>query len=208
MHPHTHNSLWLPSLDGGQVKNFSAGEIISRPDKTANQFFIVQRGQARIFLCADSKELTIGYLKPNSIYVTHTRAWIAAMETTEIMSWPIRQLQALMSAKPELAVAAMQEIGTMLHNTIDIVEDLAFRSVESRLARYLLVEYRQQQQRTIKLSGNTEILASLLGTSRQTLSTLINRLIKDEILQRAERQHITLLNLEHLEQLAQRMSAS
>lgn len=208
MHPHTHNSLWLPPLDEGQANSFSAGEIISRPDKTANQFFIVQQGQARIFLCADSKELTIGYLKPNSIYVTHTRAWIEAMETTSIMSWPIRQLQALMSVKPELAVAAMQEIGTMLHNTIDIVEDLAFRSVESRLARYLLVEYRQQQQRTIKLSGNTEILASLLGTSRQTLSTLINRLIKDEILQRAVRQHITLLNLAHLEQLAQRMSAS
>jgi CRP-like cAMP-binding protein len=206
MHPHS--NLWLPPLDEGQAKSFSAGEIISRPDKTANQFFIVQQGQARIFLCADSKELTIGYLKPNSIYVTHTRAWIEAMESTRIMSWPIRQLQALISVKPELAVAAMQEIGTMLHNTIDIVEDLAFRSVEARLARYLLLEYRQQQQRTVKLSGNTEILASLLGTSRQTLSTLLNRLIKDEVLQRASRQHVTLLNLEYLEQLAKRVSAS
>lgn len=206
MHPPS--SLWLPPLDEGQTNSFNAGEIISRPDKTSNQFFIVQQGQARIFLCADNKELTIGYLKPNSIYVTHTRAWIEAMETTQIMSWPLRQLQAVIAMKPELAVAAMQEIGTMLHNTIDIVEDLAFRSVESRLARYLLLEYRQQQQRTIKLSGNTEILASLLGTSRQTVSTLINRLIKDAVLQRAERQHLTLLNLDYLAQLAQRMSAS
>jgi len=196
------NSDWLPKLDEGQAKVYTAGEIIFRPDKTSNRFFIVQSGQARIFLGAEDKEFTIGYLKPRSLYVTHTRAWIEAMTTTEIMSWPIKQLKMLMSTQPELAITAMQEIGSILHNTIDIIEDLAFRSVESRLARYLLMEYHQQQQLTIELSSNTEILASLLGTSRQTLSTLINQMIKTGTLERVDRRHLTLLNISHLERLA------
>ncbi|ALG68842.1 Crp/Fnr family transcriptional regulator [Beggiatoa leptomitoformis] len=206
MHP-SHN-IWLPTLEEGQARVYVAGEIISRPEKTADQFFVIQQGQARVFLCADNKELTIGYLKPNSIYVTHTRAWIEAVTDTEIMSWPIRQLKALMSVKPEIAVSAMQEIGTMLRNTLDIIEDLAFRSVEARLARYLLMEYNEQKQTTIKLIGNTEILASLLGTTRQTFSTIINRMIKEGILNRADRQCLTLLNLTYLAQLAKGMSAS
>lgn len=206
-HPSNHH-VWLPTLEEGKVQQYKAGEIMFHPAKSPDQFFIIQHGQARIYLSADSKELTIGYLKPSNVYVTHTRGWIQAMSETEIMIWPIRQLKAMMSSKPELAVAAMQEIGLMLHNTIDIIEDLAFRSVESRLARYLLVEYRQQKQLTITLSGNTEILASLLGTSRQTLSTLINRMIKDGIFERVERQTVTLLNLPRLEQLASGMSAS
>ncbi len=196
------NSVWLPSLPDGQAKTFQAGEIISQPTQAVNQFFILRNGQARIFLCGDQKELTIGYLKPDSIYVTHTRAWIEAMTETEIMCWPLRQLKALITARSELAVTAMQEIGGLLHNTIDIIEDLAFRSVESRLARYLLLEHEQQQSNMIQLSGNTEILASLLGTSRQTLSTIINRMIKEGILQRAGRQTLVLINLNYLSELS------
>ncbi len=205
MHPH---HAWLTALCEGQRNHFNAGEIISRPEKDSNQFFVLMRGQARILLYADHKELTIGYLNPNSIYVTHTRAWILATTETEIMSWHLRHLQAVITAQPEMAVAAMREIGVMLRNSLDIIEDLAFRSVESRLARYLLVEYRQQKQNTVKLVGNTELLASLLGTSRQTLSTLMNRMIKEKIVCRCGRQSLTLLDIQYLEQLARGMSAS
>ncbi|WP_353570643.1 Crp/Fnr family transcriptional regulator [Candidatus Albibeggiatoa sp. nov. BB20] len=145
-----HNSnAWLAELSEGQTQSYIAGEIISYPDKTANRFFIVQTGQARIFLWADNKELTIGYLRENSLYVTHTRAWIKAMSETQITSWPLSQLKKLMTMRPEFAIEAMQEIGMMLHNTIDIIEDLAFRSVESRFARYLLTEYHQQKSTKI-----------------------------------------------------------
>ncbi|WP_353570642.1 helix-turn-helix domain-containing protein [Candidatus Albibeggiatoa sp. nov. BB20] len=56
--------------------------------------------------------------------------------------------------------------------------------------------------------GNTEILASLLGTSRQTLSTLMNRMIKDKILKRVNRQYLILLDIPYLEALMVGVSAS
>ncbi|EIJ43259.1 cAMP-binding protein [Beggiatoa alba B18LD] len=201
-------SDWLPALTEGITKTYQTGEIICRPEKSADQFFIVQQGEARIYLCTDNKELTIGYLKPNSIYVTHTRAWIEAMTETTIKIWSISQLKTIITLNANIALSAMQEIGTMLRNTLDIIENLAFRSVESRLAYYLLLEYHQQKQTTITITGNTEILASLLGTSRQTLSTILNRLIKDNVIQRTDRQRLTLLKLDYLEQLATGMSAS
>ena len=147
---HSSANTWLPELPSGQKSHYQAQTIISRPSNTADQFFLVEDGQARIFLCADDgKELTLGYLKPQSIYVTHTRAWIEAVVDTTTTSWHLRQLQALLATKPDIAVSAMQEIGVILRNAIDIIENLAFRSVESRLARYLLVEYSQQNQTTI-----------------------------------------------------------
>jgi len=200
--------LWLSELSKGQTRHYVKGDIVFRPDKTENRFFIMQTGLARIFLCTDNKELTIGYLRENSLYVTHTRAWIEAMSEVQITSWPLSQLKNLMTVRPEFAIASMQEIGGMLHNTIDIIEDLAFRSVESRFARYLLTEYHQQKSTTIEVMGNTEILASLLGTSRQTLSTLMNRMLKDKVLERVDRRYLVLVDIPYLENLVAGMSAS
>ncbi|MDO6805003.1 helix-turn-helix domain-containing protein, partial [Wenyingzhuangia sp. 1_MG-2023] len=55
---------------------------------------------------------------------------------------------------------------------------------------------------TIQLTGQTELLASLLGTSRQTLSTLLNRMIRDGLVARPDRQHLILLDTQRLQQLA------
>jgi len=205
---HFDKKSWLTQLDKEETQCYQPGEIICYPERAANDFFILQSGQARVYLSTDAKELTISNLRPNNLYVTHTRAWIEAMTEVKLTRWPLSQLKTLITLQPEYALAAMQEIGVMLHNSIDIIEDLAFRSVESRFARYLLTEYYQQNQTTIELMGNTEILASLLGTSRQTLSTLINRMLREGVLQRIDRKHVSLLKIADLEKLVAGMSAS
>ncbi|MCY0967418.1 Crp/Fnr family transcriptional regulator [Parathalassolituus penaei] len=204
MHPDSSQMAraWLEPLTGGIQRFFDAGEVISRPDSGDNRLFRLQTGSARIFLTGEQRELTLGCLNPGCVYVTHTRAWVAALESCSTISWPLDQLTRLITDSPELAVQALREVGLMLHQAINLIEDLAFRSVESRLARYLLLELDNQGGHLLRLPGNTGLLASLLGTSRQTLSTVINRLIRDGLLERPDRHHLLVLDSRLLQQLA------
>lgn len=200
-HPPT-TPAWLDPLGSGIRRQFAAGAMISRPDPDDNRLFRIERGSARICLAADQRELTLGCLKPGSIYVTHTRAWVEALEPVELTSWPVSALTAVLTESPELAISALREVGMMLHQAINLIEDLAFRPVEARFARYLLLEQDNQQSANIQLAGSTELLASLLGTSRQTLSSLINRLIRDGVVARPDRFHLAILDQSTLQLLA------
>ena len=204
--PDSQQQHWIQQLPEGTEKPFRTGDMLSRPDCGPDQVFLLKEGSARICLSGEQKELTLGWLKAGSIYVPHTRAWVEALSPGCIVSWPIGQLHELISTRPELALVALREVGMMLHQATNLIEDLAFRPVESRLARYLLLEHSDQnagpKDDIIELTGHTELLASLLGTSRQTLSTLLNRLIKEGVLQRPDRRHLQLINIPRLQELS------
>ncbi len=95
-----------------------------------------------------------------------------------------------LSALPEAAPVVIRVLAQSLGNAMQIIEDLAFRDVEGRLARFLdgmllrkgeLVDARSWR---LPLELNTEDIAQLLGTTRQTLSSLIARLTREGILER------------------------
>lgn len=195
-------SDWMAELPGGRRRRFGAGEAISRPGDGPDRLFVLDEGLARICLNGAARELTVGYLRPGGIYVTHTRAWVEALQPSSVLSWPVEDMLDLVTRQPALGLAAFREVGLLLHGALNLIEDLAFRPVESRLARFLLSERQMQGADRIRLIDSTESLASALGTSRQTLSTLINKLIREGVIDRPDRRHIALLRIERLEELA------
>lgn len=198
--PHTE---WLSRLPKGLRRRYAPGETIARPEARTDRFFVLDSGLARIGLNAAAKELVLGYLRPGGIYVTHTRAWVEAMAPCEVISWPVEEMLGLVAREPELGTAAFREIGRVLHGALSLIEDLAFRPVESRLARFLLAERQTQGSDRIRLIDTTEALASALGTSRQTLSTLLNRLIREGVIARPDRRHLLLLRPDRLQDLSE-----
>lgn len=129
---------WLEHLKGGQISEYPRDSLISQPDTLHNQLFVVESGRARICLLGGAREQTLTYLEPGAVFVTHTPTWIEALEPTRIRSWPLQDLRALLNEQPEVAIVALREVGQLLAVTLELIEDLAFRSVEARLARYLL----------------------------------------------------------------------
>lgn len=193
---------WLSRLPKGARGSFQTGEMLCLPNAEDNRLFILDTGLARICLNGGSRDFTIGYLRPGGIYVSHTRAWVEALEPCQIQSWPVRDLLGLITSEPEFAVAALREIGTVLHSALDLVEDLAFRPVEARFARLLLNELDAQGGPVLQMAESTAGLAEALGTSRQTLSTLINRLIKAKVIAREGRMTLRILDKNQLEEFA------
>jgi len=198
---------WLSRRERGRVSRHAPGSALARPETAEqapqdNRFFVLTEGLARISLIGAGRELVLGHLRPGGLYVSHTRAWVMAVEECKITSWPVRDMLELVSREPELGVQAFREIGTILQGALSLVEDLAFRPVESRLARFLLAEALRQGGPELLLDGSTESLAAGLGTSRQTLSTLLNRLIRDGTLARTGRRRLKLCDATRLERMA------
>jgi CRP-like cAMP-binding protein len=182
---------WLQRLRGGQVSEYAKDALIAHPQTSHNQLFVIESGRARICLLGGAREQTLTYLEAGSLFVTHTPTWIEALEPTRIRSWPLRDLRALIEAQPDIAIIALREVGQLMAATLELVEDLAFHSVESRL----------------QLQDSMEILASRLGTSRQTLSTLLNRMIRDGLIERTGRRAFRICRIETLQALADDLSA-
>ncbi|MEX5729061.1 CRP-like cAMP-binding protein [Rhodovulum iodosum] len=185
---------WLSRLDGGVRRSHAPGAAISVPDAGENRIFVLEAGLARISLAGEARALTLGYLRPGGIFVTHTRGWVEALEPCEVQSWPVMAMLGLIAREPEMGVAAFREVGVLLHEALNLIEDLAFRPVDARLARFLLSERRIQGSDSIRLLGTTEALATALGTSRQTLSTLLNQMVREGVIARPDRQRVQILD--------------
>lgn len=199
-------TTWIDRLRGGQIRHYSRDELIARPQQEPNQLLAIESGRARICLLGGAREQTLTCLEAGSIFVTHTPTWIQALEPTRVRSWPLRELRALIEIQPEIAMTALHEVGRLMSATLELVEDLALHSVEARLARYLL-RSAALDSGCIELQDSIEMLASRLGTSRQTLSTLLNRLVREGLLQRLGRREFRLVDPQGLQRLADDLSA-
>ncbi|WP_444454481.1 Crp/Fnr family transcriptional regulator [Rhodobacter capsulatus] len=197
------SSDWISRLEGGLRRRYGAGEMIARPDAPSDRLILIESGTVRLSLTGAGREVTLAHLRAGGLFVTHTRVWVEAVEPAQVLSWPVAEMLELVTRHPELGVAAFREVGQILRGALDLIEDLAFRPVEARLARHLLTELQAQGRDTIRLVGPTEALATALGTTRQTLSTLINRLIREGVLSRPGRQLICVHDPGHLARLAE-----
>ncbi|MFM2479355.1 Crp/Fnr family transcriptional regulator [Celerinatantimonas sp. MCCC 1A17872] len=199
---------WYEYLEHGREKTYPAHSIICTPKQEDNRVFVMRSGQAKICLYGAAREQTLGFLAPPSLYVTHTPVWVEAITECSIKSWPIQQIMELFKADPSLSIRVISEIGKLLSHAIEMIEDFAFRNVESRLARYLVFESQRCGEGVVQLPGNTETLASLLGTSRQTLSTILSRMAKQGWITRVDAKHIQLRDIQQLSQLVDPLSSS
>lgn len=199
---------WTGNLQKGRRDTYEPGSLISAPHTKNNRFFIIESGRARICLIGGAKEQTLSYLEAGGLFVTHTPTWIEAVEPSTIQSWPMSELRDLIIRQPDMAICALREIGGIVSTCLELIEDLAFRSVESRLARYLLAQHKEAESGAFTLADSTERMATLLGTSRQTLSTIINRLERQNIIRRTARRTYEVLDSQSLIITADDLSGS
>ena len=112
-----------------------------------------------------------------------------------------------LAVDPSFTPVMMRVLGRLLRNAVTLIDDLAFREVPARLARFLLglVDRRGQphpQGWLIPLELGTEDIASLLGSTRQTVSLLLNQWVRDGILARPGRRQLLVLSRQALADLS------
>lgn len=191
------------------------GDVLVRRDYAPDETIIVEGLPCRaVYFVADGhvrvsriavggREQVLARLGPGQSFNTIppfqsdsvNHATVQAVEPVTLYSLPCEDLRRLINQCPELALALLHEFADRLDRLTDLVEDLSLRTVRGRLARFLL-EHAGEGEVTQRWT-QAEI-AARLGTVREVVGRSL-RSFADAGLIRIERQRITLLDREGLE---------
>lgn len=188
--------------------------LVFQPCEQRNRIFIVRSGRARVYLAREDKEFTLLILETGAVFSSHTRAFVQAMDGLELLEADVADVSRRLLHVPSLSASMVKVLGDLLSCSISIIESLAFSDVKHRLVEMLLYEARRMPECRerprcggcsrgclVELGLTTEQLASIIGSTRQTVSSLINGLAKEGLLRRNGRSAICIPDPELLESL-------
>nr|WP_320016009.1 Crp/Fnr family transcriptional regulator [uncultured Desulfobacter sp.] len=188
-------------------RSYPKGAFICQPESGENQIFIVAKGRARVYLGYEDKEFNIGILSKGDIYSAHTRAFVQSLDNIELLTADIETFGQKMLDDPEVAKAMVGILGSMLKNSFTIIENLIFKDVNSRLVGLLVNEAKKHGIPAadggiiVKIDLSVEQIAFLVGSTRQTVSTFLNQLSRQELIKKLERGTFLISDLAALEGL-------
>ncbi len=193
-------------LQGFVRRELPAGYLLAAPQQTRDEVFIVHRGRLRVYLTGENRALTLSFLEPGDIYTTHTPTYVETVAETVLWVMPTGDFARKLAQDPSATPTIMRVLGRLLSNAVSLVEDLAFREVPARLARFLvgLAQRRGVAEAMgwrVPLEWTIEEIASLLGTTRQTVSMLINQWEREGLVIRPDRQYLLIPSLDVLRAL-------
>lgn len=189
-------------------RRYTKGAFICQPGRGDNRVFIVAKGRARVYLGCDEKEFSLGILNKGDIYATHTRAFVQVLDDVEILVVDVTTFRRKMLNDPQVAKSMVGVLGSMLEMSFGIIEGLVFKDVNSRLATLLMSESKRHGVRgadgrvIIQLDLSMEQIAGLLGSTRQTVSTLLNGLLRQGVIKKLERGRLLVCDPAALEAMA------
>jgi CRP-like cAMP-binding protein len=197
-----------PWLAGFELRHWSKGALIAVPGDAQDRTLLVRSGQLRVYLSGANRDLSLAFLEPGDLYTTHTPTYVEASQASDLWMMDTRRFAQRLASDPTATPAMMRVLGQLLRNAVTLIEDLAFREVPARLARFLVEQVERRGLADgptawrIPLAWRMEDLASLLGTTRQTVSALVNQWEREGLVLRLGRRELRVCDLATLRDLA------
>ncbi len=177
-------------------RTYPKGSLVCQPKSVPDLMFIVKEGRARIYLAFRDKEFTMAILDAGDVYTTHTRAYVQALDELELLVADVKKVRRYLASTPQLTMTMIRVLGDLLSHAFSAIDTLAFKDVRHRLLEFLVYEARRlphcqecracggcEDGHMVSLGLNTEQMATIIGSTRQTVSSLINNLAKDGLIQ-------------------------
>lgn len=157
--------------------------IIYTPDEREDLTFIIKKGRVRVYLAYADKEFTLAILRPGDLYSTHAGCYVQSLSSTQLLVADVHAMKTLMDRNPVFTRTMVRVLGHILKNTFSIIGGLVFKDIYARLLDYIIDEAQQaglphHSGVLIDLNLTIEQLAQLVGASRQTVSTLLNDMLR------------------------------
>jgi CRP-like cAMP-binding protein len=186
-----------------EYRKIPAGYLLATPHQRLDQVLVVGSGRLRVYLEGENRSLTLSFLESGDIYTTHTPTYVESVEASAIWLMDTAEFSKKLTLDPSTTPAIMQVLGRLLSSAVGLLEDLAFREVPARLARFLigLAERRgepTEQGLLVQVDLNRSEIASLLGSTRQTVSSLLNQWERDGVIQQQGRQALLICSIDTL----------
>ncbi len=190
-------------------KRLSKDEILFFEGDSASGFFVLLEGKIRIYKASpDGKEYTIHIIQQGQIFAEAAifqgdkfPANCSALMDSDVAFFPKDAFIRLLSDSPQISLKIIAALSGFVRDFNRQVEELSLKEVPARIASYLLNRYYKSGKTEFELDVSKTELANRLGTISETLSRNFKKLRDNKAID-VDRQSISLLNIELLEQIA------
>ncbi|WP_421764393.1 Crp/Fnr family transcriptional regulator [Ekhidna sp.] len=190
---------------------YKKDEFIYFKDQSSENIYMVSAGRVKIGTYGpDGKEIVKAILTSGEIFGELALAgeekrqdFAQAMDNdTRVCSMTIEDLQNLMVDNKDLNLKILKIVGFRLRKTERKIESLVFKDARTRIVEFLKEMAEEKGQKVgfevmIKNHLTHKDIASLTGTSRQTVTTVMNELREKNLLT-FDRRRILIRDLENL----------
>jgi CRP/FNR family transcriptional regulator len=194
---------------------FAKGELVYSPYERGDAIYLVETGRVRLYRSApDGRQLTLAMLDRGMAFGQVAAlepdtfdCYAEAMEESRLRTLRLAELERVIAIYPQVAVNLLRTLSQRLRGAEDQLESIAFHGVPSRLAAKvleLMERYGRVTSSGIRIDQRfTHMqLAEMIGTSRETLTKVINDLRESGLVDVRERM-VWVLDVEGLERLKQ-----
>ena len=193
-----------------RVRECPRGELLFADGEPAAGFFVVLDGKVKVYkLSSEGKERILHIVHPGGTFaeaaIFGNGLYPACAETllpSKLLFLPKAGFLDLLAGNSRIAINMIAGLSRFLRQFAQQIEELTFKDVPSRLARYLL-DLSRGRQGTVELPISKSQLASNLGTVSETLSRTLRKLTDDELIL-VNGKRVEILDAERLEELAER----
>ncbi len=196
-------SLGESDLDAlaGVARQITAerGELIVSQGSAGESLYIVARGQIRVYLSDETgKEIILGLEGSGAIFGEIAvldrqprSASVAAMERTELLVIEGREFRQLLEVHTGLSLGVIAALAGMLRKLTDATQGLALQSAYRRLVARLYERAVEEDGQTVIPERLThQLLADMIGCSREMVSRIMSDLAKGGYLRTEDKRWI------------------
>ncbi len=196
------------ALAGAMVqRSYQAGQVVLLEGAASSVLYVVKSGRLKLFKTSPKgREQVLRLLRAGEMFNEVAAvdegpnpASAQVIEDCTLILLRRRDLLRFMVERPGIALAFTRNFAHRLREALDLVEDLAFRDVASRVAKILLDGQAGEGTRAPWMTQ--ELLAAMAGSRREVVGRALKSLSQDGAI-RLERGRIHVLDRAQLEHLA------
>lgn len=179
----------LDALSGvATVRPYAAGEAILREDEPGDLFFVIVRGQVKVFVDSEhGREVVLTHLKAGdffgemALFDNEARsASVSALVASELAILRRKDFLDVMADDFTIARRILSTLSGRLRRANDMIESLVLLDVGGRLAGYLLRLAREsgtlgEDGWHAVLRPTHQVIANSIGASRETVTRLLRQ---------------------------------
>lgn len=207
-----------PTVKGhAEPKVYKRGEFVYFPNDTSNKVYYIEQGRVKIGAYSDEgKEIIKTVLQKGEVFGElavvgeKKRAEFAqAMEQVMVCVMSVNSVKELMQSSQNFSLQITQIIGNKLIRTQRRLESLVFKDARSRIIEFLRDLAIEKGQRVgyemlVRKFFTHQEIANLTGTSRQTVTTILNELREDNYIY-FDRKKLLVRDVKQLEGLLEKL---
>jgi CRP-like cAMP-binding protein len=197
------------------ARRLNRGEILYSERDDASALYVVGKGVLRsVRLSVDGREQVLSTERPGAILAAVAifgggkfYSTVIADTPSEVLAIARREALALCQTHPELLWNLARVLANKLRHSAELIETLALRQVDQRVAQYLLTVCEQRgiedhETCVVELMMNRSGIASRVGSAREVVSRAFTQLEKAGVIKLQGRRLVTIPNMQALRAFA------